>query len=203
MHGVIININLMKIIKFWLMAGFCFCGFVLHCRSELQWNDKQISQAADPLAKSVTATFHFKNVGDKAVTIREVKPGCGCTTAALEKMTYAPGESGDIVAKFNIGNRQGQQNKTIKVTSDADKDPVVVLTMKTMIPQLLAIQPAFVFWKQGEAPEAKMITLTPDVSGLHVVKAQSDNEKVSVQLEEVEGGGATVLPYFLRLRMIC
>jgi len=153
----------------------------------LDWETTQVTQKADPLAESVSATFRFKNIGDKVVTIKEVKPSCGCTTAALAKMSYGPGESGEIVAKLDIGSRQGLQSKSIQVTSDGEDAPTV-LTMKTLIPKILEMQPAFVFWQKGEVPDTKTINLSVGVDALHIVKAESDNANVSVQLDEVEPG---------------
>jgi hypothetical protein len=153
----------------------------------LDWETTEVSQKAELLAESVSATFHFKNTGDKAVTIQGIKTSCGCTTTALTKTTYAPGESGEIVVKLTIGTRQGLQNKTITVTSD-DGAPETLLTMKTLIPQILEMKPAFVFWKKGEAPVGKKIELNAGVEALQIVKAQSDNANVTVQLDEVEPG---------------
>lgn len=154
---------------------------------DISWETTQITQTADPLSESVSATFKFKNVGDFVITIKEIKPGCGCTTATLEKKTYAPGESGEITATLTIGNRQGLQSKAIRVTTDGGEAPTV-LTMKTLIPEILGIQPTFVFWQKGEAPAVKTINLNVGIDEMHIIKAQSDNNNMTVQLDEIEPG---------------
>ena len=83
-----------------ILFGFCSVSNAL-----ISWNTTEVTQKVDPLTASVNAVFAFENIGDKAFTITEVKSSCGCTTAALGKKTYAPGESGEINAKFNIGSR--------------------------------------------------------------------------------------------------
>lgn len=154
----------------------------------LEWETVQITQKASPLVESISATFRFQNKGDKVVTIKEVKSSCGCTTTTLAKMTYKPGESGEIVAKLDIGSRQGLQSKPIQVFSD-DRETPVTLMMHTQIPKLLDIPTTFVFWQKGLAPDAKTIDLTVGIEEpVRVVSAQSDNSSVAVQLDEVEPG---------------
>lgn len=159
-----------------------------HAHALISWETTQITQKADPLDASVSATFKFTNIGDSAVTFGEIKPSCGCTTAKLDKKVYQPGESGEITGKLNIGSRQGLQSKTIRVTTDDEEQPTV-LTMKTLIPEVMSIQPAFVFWKQSEVPDIKTIDLKVGLDDpIHVVKVTSDSSSVGVQLEEVAPG---------------
>ena len=84
----------------------------------------------------------------------------GCTTAQTQKEQVAPGEKGEITATFNIGGRTGTQVKTVTVQTD-DPDPThstTVLTLKAEITPLLEIQPALVYWQNGEEPKPKIIT---------------------------------------------
>ena len=67
---------------------------------------------------SVSHTFKFKNTGDKTITINNVHPSCGCTSAPLTKKTYGPGEAGQIDITFNPTNRRGKEVKHITVDTD-------------------------------------------------------------------------------------
>lgn len=67
---------------------------------------------------SVSHTFKFKNTGDKTITINNVHPSCGCTSAPLTKKTYGPGEDGQIDITFNPTNRRGKEVKHITVDTD-------------------------------------------------------------------------------------
>lgn len=162
----------------------------------LKWDTTQVTQKAEPMAESVSAAFRFENIGSETVTIKEIKSSCGCTTAALDQKTYAPGESGEIVAKFNIGSRQGLETKTVTVMTDEGDSPTV-LTMKTLIPKILEMQPAFVFWQKDEIPEPKTINLKVGLDApVKIVSAKSDNSNMSVQLDVVEEGKAYRLTVF-------
>lgn len=78
----------------------------------------------------VAHSFPFTINGNARITITDIKTSCGCTTAKLDKTTYAPGESGNITATFIIGDRTGEQTKHIRVhwrpapgTVQADSEP--------------------------------------------------------------------------------
>ena len=66
----------------------------------------------------VTARFIFKNVGDSALVLTKVKPGCGCTAANYTKEAVQPGQTGFIDATYDPWGRPGQFNKNIKVSTN-------------------------------------------------------------------------------------
>jgi hypothetical protein len=97
-----------------------------------------------------------------------------------------PGEKGEIVATFNIGDRTGQQMKTVTVQTD-DPNPsqaTTVLTFKATIPQALEIKPTFVYWQSGEEPKPKKISIkaSKDFPAKNItVKSNSPNFESKVE----------------------
>lgn len=156
---------------------------------ELEWQQKLIDIKAVPADAEASAKFEFRNIGDNPVTITSVKSSCGCTTVGLEKKTYAPGEKGEIMAKFQFGERVGQQEKIIAVSSDDAKEPHLMLTFRVLIPELVKIEPAVVTWKVGEEK-------TPKSAKIHILeegevklqKASSLDAKMQVDLKEIVPG---------------
>jgi hypothetical protein len=126
-------------------------------RSELVWEQTELE--LHPTIDDETAVGHFKyqNKGDKPVAIKNVSTTCGCTVASTNKNGVAPGEKGEITATFQIANRVGVQEKMIAVTTDDPAHPSTTLKLKVTIPQVLDIQPAFIFWQAGEAAKPKTI----------------------------------------------
>ena len=126
-------------------------------RAELKW--EQTTLELNPAISEKQAVGHFKyqNAGKEPVHFKSVKASCGCTTAQTQKEQVAPGEKGEITATFNIGDRSGQQVKTVSVETDDPQHPTTVLTLKTNIPSVLDISPNFVFWQANEKPEPKTI----------------------------------------------
>src|SRR2546428_12117189 len=128
--------------------------------AELKWEQTSIDLQPAIGDKQAVAHFKYENVGKTPVHFTSVHASCGCTTAQTQNEQVAPGEKGEITATFNIGGRTGTQVKTVTVQTD-DPDPshsTTVLTLKAVITPLLEIQPALVYWQNGEEPKPKIIT---------------------------------------------
>jgi hypothetical protein len=124
--------------------------------SELVFEQSELE--LHPAVGDATAVGHFKyqNKGDKTIAIKSVTTSCGCT-AASAKQTAEPGEKGEVTATFTMGDRIGTQQKGITVVTDDAVNPTTTLTLKVVIPQVLELQPTFVFWQAGEEAKAKTI----------------------------------------------
>ncbi|WP_149275177.1 DUF1573 domain-containing protein [Pareuzebyella sediminis] len=64
--------------------------------------------------------FKFTNTGDAPLIITNATSSCGCTVPDPPKDPIAPGESGELLVKFN-GSGQNQVTKTITVTANTEK----------------------------------------------------------------------------------
>jgi hypothetical protein len=159
-------------------------------RADLKWDTTRLEFHPALTDQEVKAQFPFTNAGTGPVTIDAVESGCGCTTTTLDKLTYQPGEKGSVQALFHIGERTGFQDKIIRVRIHGVRDPVI-LSMATFIPELMKIEPRFVFWRVGDPPEPRTIKLTvqPEakLAHLHVI---STNPKFKTTLETLREGSA-------------
>lgn len=141
------------------------CGITLsillavNARAELKWDQTTIELHPTPSDKQAIAHFKYENVGKTAVHFKSVHASCGCTTAQSQQDVVNPGDKGEITATFNIGGRTGTQVKQVTVNTDDPNASVTTLTLKAIIPQMMSINPTFVFWKNGEKPAAKTIAL--------------------------------------------
>jgi hypothetical protein len=154
-----------------------------------------------PSDKEAVGHFKYQNTGSKPVRFKSVHTSCGCTAAQSQKEEVPPGEKGEITATFKIGDRTGTQVKTVTVQTDDPANVTTVLTLKAVIPQELEINPTFVFWGKGEAPNAKTIVVhagkdfsvkqlkvassTPDFQ-TKVEQTGKDQFKIDVQPRETD-----------------
>lgn len=99
--------------------------------------------------KQVVAAFPFEVAGKKPVRILNIRSSCGCTTAELAKDVYRPGESGQIEARFVLGNRQGFQRNVIQVITDRGTQK---LYFEVNIPALWELSSRVFVWN-SEADE--------------------------------------------------
>ena len=109
--------------------------------------------------KAVTAEFPFINIGTTPVTIKAIKPACGCTVAASDKTTYKPGEKGIIKATYTISGSTGYQEKQIAVSTIESPDAIKILTIKAYIPSLVMFTPKELRWTVGDAVGSKIVNL--------------------------------------------
>src|SRR3954454_11359089 len=131
----------------------------LSARAQLKWEQTSVELHPAPTDKQAIGHFKYENTGKTPVHFKSVHASCGCTTAQSQKDEVPPGGTGEITATFNIGDRTGTQVKTVTVETDDPTSAKTVLTLKTIIPEQLEINPKFVFWKQGEKADPKTITI--------------------------------------------
>ena len=72
--------------------------------------------------------FVFKNNGTDPLIIKNAKGSCGCTVPTWSREPIAAGATSEIGVKYAT-NRVGKFTKTITLTTNADKKPVI-LTVK-------------------------------------------------------------------------
>jgi len=127
-------------------------------QAQLKWDTQRVELTPLLTDASVDAKFAFVNAGNGTVTIENVQSSCGCTIPTLAKKTYAPGERGEILARFNIGDRRGVQDKTIRVSVQGEREPAV-LSLIVKIPESAEITPTMLVWERGEANKSKTISV--------------------------------------------
>jgi hypothetical protein len=166
-----------------------FFACVAPAFAQLKWESKEQTFAPSPLATQVVAKYRFTNIGNSVVTIKDVRTSCGCTTAVPKKWDYAPGESGEIEAIYQLAGHVGHHEKWIFVsTSSAPGDPML-LRLIVDIPTALTIEPEFVIWTVGGQPEPKTIRITvADQFPAKIISVQADNPAVKLELREVRPG---------------
>ena len=100
-----------------------------------------------------------------------------CVCAYIHTGARAGGRSQLTQRRGRRFQNEGGRNSIHIAMQSGGKCPTV---MKTQIPKILDIQPAFVFWKQGEVPDIKTIDLKVGLTeAMHITKASSGLKKGS------------------------
>lgn len=78
-------------------------------------------------------TFSFTNTGKSELIITDAKSTCGCTVPDWPKQPIAPGETGEILVKFNTNGKPNKQSKTVTLTTNTavGKETVVIKAQVT------------------------------------------------------------------------
>lgn len=66
----------------------------------------------------VVHRFQFSNTGQIPLTILKAYAGCGCTVPEWPEAPIAPGETSEIMVKFNSEGKKGQLSKIVKVIAN-------------------------------------------------------------------------------------
>ena len=158
-------------------------------RAELKWEQTLIELHPAAGDKEAIGHFKYQNTGSQPVRFKSVHTSCGCTAARSQKEAVQPGENGEITATFKIGDRTGTQVKNVTVETDDPTNPTTVLTLKAVIPQEIEINPTFVFWGQGEAPNPKTIVVRAGKDfPLKNLKATSSSPDFQAKVEHTGSG---------------
>lgn len=84
----------------------------------IQWVDSTTKNLGKLVKdQTIEVTFRFKNTGKNNLIFESVTAGCGCTIPEKPERPYAPGEEGEIKAKFN-GTGKGTITKPIYVRAN-------------------------------------------------------------------------------------
>ena len=87
-------------------------------------------------------TFTLSNAGDELLTISDVIPSCGCTTATLETYELEPGESVELPMAIDTTGFHGLVLRVIDVFSNDPATPILTLTINIDASQPVALTPA-------------------------------------------------------------
>lgn len=94
--------------------------------------------------QSLNLRFNFTNTGGERLIIHNIKASCGCTTPALAKREYEPGEQGHIDVAFKPAGA-GSETKLLNVFTNAPPanpdEPFVRLQILADVRPFLLIQP--------------------------------------------------------------
>ena len=91
--------------------------------------------------KQVGHVFTIRNKGDAPLTIKSVRPSCGCTAASITTSVIPPGKTGGIKASFTSTNFAGAIHKTVAVDTDDPKLPTFILTLRGTVVEEIQINP--------------------------------------------------------------
>ncbi|EIJ39160.1 Protein of unknown function (DUF1573) [Galbibacter orientalis DSM 19592] len=73
-----------------------------------------------PQGQTVEKVFKFKNTGDAPLVVTDAKSSCGCTIPQKPEAPVAPGETGEILVKYN-GSGRNAVTKTVTITANTEK----------------------------------------------------------------------------------
>jgi hypothetical protein len=116
----------------------------------------------------INATFAVKNTGDSELKLESVRPGCGCTVVKYDKLIQ-PGKTAKIKAEVDIaGYRSGPLSKSVTVTSNAENEPAIRLTITATVVSVVDVSESYLSLGKETIGTPKTVFLSSKKSDLKV-----------------------------------
>ena len=147
------------------MVGLGRAELLLLPASALNWTSTEAVLRPQANGAMPVASYGFRNDTAAPVTITQAVATCDCTLIDLAKKTYASGESGVLVVRFDPTGRSGTVSRTINVVTDEPGAPSQVLKLTAELPEVLTFTPRELGWAEGEERTAKSLDVLVNVPG--------------------------------------
>jgi hypothetical protein len=196
-------------VKFtFLLAATLSWPLAIHAKLSFAATSVLVKAANDD--RTLSTKYPFTNTGANAVDILSLGASCGCTVPLVDKMHYAPGESGTIAVTYTIGTAEGPQIQTIAVITTEATDNHYTLTfkaeiprgLKTSLPAFVPVKPRLLYWRKkpfemkpvtvdlSETPAAK-VTATCDRNDAFLLLVKNSIEQNLAIIEITPTAAAT------------
>src|SRR5690606_18058453 len=86
---------------------------------EISFEETEFDFGTIDQGTNVEHTFKFTNTGKAPLVITNATSSCGCTVPTWTKEPIQPGETGEMLVKFN-GSGQNQVTKTVTITANTE-----------------------------------------------------------------------------------
>jgi hypothetical protein len=155
--------------------------------AQLQFESTELELHGLPNDTMLSGAYQFTNIGETDITVKTVKTTCGCTTTWLDKKTYAPGESGEILATLKV--REGVNEKKIIVTTDEPSKKPTTLVIRGVIPRYVDIDPPYVKWNVGDTAKRKKVRLKfLTDNDINITSVTANRDSFEYELLTLEAG---------------
>ena len=159
----------------------------------LSFENKTVEVIAESGAKDLTMVFPFENKTKQTIEIIRKDAACACLGATFKdgKKIYAPGEKGELTAKFKLGSLSGTVNKQVLLwqNGDTSNKPSIILTTIVTIPELISLTPLTLSWNIGDEEKTQTSKIIVNhKEPIHITKILSTNNNFTTEVKTIREG---------------
>ena len=136
--------------------------------------------------------FVFTNSGTAALEIKDVRSGCGCTTAGSWDRQVEPGKTGVIPLQFNSTGFKGTITKSATVACNDPGQSNMVLLLKSTVWNPFDVMPATAVFKvstETQTNETRVVRLVSNLEEpVELSDVQCTNRSLQAELKTVRPG---------------
>jgi len=160
--------------------------------SKIQFADPVYDFGKVTSGEVVKHDFVFTNIGTATLEIKDVRPGCGCTTAGTWDKLVEPGKTGNIPLQFNSANFGGAVLKQATVTCNDPGQSNVVLQIKGTVWKPIDVTPTMAVFNvssEVQTNETKIVRIVNNLDQpLTLSDLQCTNKSFTAELKTVKEG---------------
>ncbi len=146
---------------------------------------------------TATLPLALHNDGDAPLEVYKVQASCGCSKIELpngETATIAAGTSLELPVHFDPGNRVGNQNAVIAITTNDPERPAVTIQVSAAISAIATVRPTNgLIWQQSArgAEIRRTVVIVPGdpLKDIDIVEVKSDRPELTVTANKVVRNG--------------
>jgi hypothetical protein len=153
--------------SFLLVGAFLATQLLATPKIEFDTKTFQCGTVIEGKTDVIKAVFHVKNTGDALLKLENVRPGCGCTIVKYDTLIQ-PGKSAKIESSVRIIGYHGAISKSIMVSSNAQNEPSVQLTIKAVIQFIIDISENYLNFEGFNANHPKTLYLSTKKTDLKI-----------------------------------
>lgn len=121
---------------------FICCAFTANAQPKIEFIGGNTYDWGKVTPKVLSTKIKIKNAGNKTLFISKVKPGCGCTTAPMDKRSLEPGEIGTMSVNLSLDiSNTGKIVKKIDISSNDPISPDTTIYLQCMIVTPIEVTP--------------------------------------------------------------
>jgi hypothetical protein len=136
--------------------------------------------------------FVFTNIGTATLEIKDVRPGCGCTTAGTWDKQVEPGKTGSIPLQFNSANFGGSVAKSATVTCNDPSQSNIVLQIKGTVWKPIDVTPTMAVFNvtsEDQTNQTKVVRIVSNLEDpLELSDLQCTNKLFQAELKTIKPG---------------
>lgn len=175
--------------KYFLIIIAFFASFSLFAQPKLvieggntyNWGD--VTPEQSPLKASVK----LYNKGDQLLVIEKVKPGCGCTTAPLDKDKIEPGDFATLDISLRLGTASGSMTKGITITTNEPEQKNQRLLLKANVKTPYKMFPSMLSFGSltiGQKSSAKVVITNNTDKPIKVSEVVKEPANMTLNVEK-------------------
>ncbi|MEI6090784.1 MAG: DUF1573 domain-containing protein [bacterium] len=162
------RISLVMLLALVFLTSSCFSQPKL----EIEGGDTYDWGKINPKGQPLTAQIKFFNRGTDTLKITEVKPGCGCTTAPLDKNNIEPGGFATLSVTLKVSS-DGPVSKSITIRSNDQAFPVKYLILKAEITSPIGLSVPYIAMTNMNLNQETISKITIKNNTAKIVKMDS------------------------------